>query len=372
MKKITTLFFLFASFISFSQSNLTVFNNGGQQFYVILNGIKQNSVPMTNVSISGVKNGSYSIKLIFADGKTGDIDKNFIIEEPSDITTSIVFKKGKGKLRLINMQPANGTATDTEAITFRQDNNSIYSDAPIIQTIKTEEINTATTTSGNGGVTIQQTGTAPSGTTQNGSMNVNVSETQNGQGMNQNISISNPNNPNEKMEMNVNVNVQDPTIGGENINMSVNMNGVGNDGSTQSQTSNTQITQTITTTTTTTTSGTQINSHETGTTSSPEQPVYLSISCKNILGDGDAMVIDLNNLILDDDRKEFIKSGLKDHCLTASQAYKIVETISFDDDRLEISKYLYDRMIDKDQGRTLMLLFNSDQSKLEFRDYMRK
>ena len=71
MKKIATLLFLFIGFISMAQSNLTVFNNNGQQFYVILNGIKQNSVPQTNVYITGIRNGSYALKLIFADGKTG-------------------------------------------------------------------------------------------------------------------------------------------------------------------------------------------------------------------------------------------------------------------------------------------------------------
>ena len=79
----------------FAQSNFTVFNNGGQKFFLIMNGIKQNSLAQTNVEVSGVKNGGYSVKLIFEDGKTGDIDKNFFIESASDINTKIVFKKGK-------------------------------------------------------------------------------------------------------------------------------------------------------------------------------------------------------------------------------------------------------------------------------------
>ena len=44
--------------VAFGQSNITVFNNGGQQFYVILNGVKQNFQPMTNVVVSGLKNGT--------------------------------------------------------------------------------------------------------------------------------------------------------------------------------------------------------------------------------------------------------------------------------------------------------------------------
>ena len=49
---------MIAAFV-YGQSNLTVFNNGGQKFYLIMNGIKQNSVAQTNVVVSGVKNGTY-------------------------------------------------------------------------------------------------------------------------------------------------------------------------------------------------------------------------------------------------------------------------------------------------------------------------
>ncbi|MFN5652222.1 MAG: hypothetical protein ACK465_01210, partial [Flavobacteriia bacterium] len=82
-------------------SNLSIFNNNGQQFYVVLNGIRQNSKPETNVQVSQIKNGSYAVKVIFADGKTPDIDKNFMIDAPYDITARIVFKKVNGKLKLM-------------------------------------------------------------------------------------------------------------------------------------------------------------------------------------------------------------------------------------------------------------------------------
>ena len=73
MKNIFLLILVASSFATFSQSNFTVFNNGGQSFYVILNGIKQNSLPQTNVVVGGLKNSAYAVKLIFADGKTADI-----------------------------------------------------------------------------------------------------------------------------------------------------------------------------------------------------------------------------------------------------------------------------------------------------------
>lgn len=96
MKNTITLIFLCLGTFIYAQSTLTVFNNGGQKFFVIMNGVKQNSIAQTSVAISGINNGSYSVKLVFADGKTGDIDKNFFLDAPSYITTRVIFKKGKG------------------------------------------------------------------------------------------------------------------------------------------------------------------------------------------------------------------------------------------------------------------------------------
>lgn len=372
MKKLTTLLFLFIGFISFCQSNLTVFNNGGQQFYVILNGIKQNSIPMTNVVVSGIKNGSYSIKLIFADGKTPDIDKNFFLDAPSDVTTKVVFKKGKGKLTLMGMEPTKGTASQEEAVVYRPNDSSVYSDAVVTQTVTTEEMITTHGNAGTGSGNVQSEtvnmnmGVTSNGQTQHVGTNVNVIETTNG--VNQTTTITDPNNPNGTVGMNVSINVNDPVNGGENVNMNINMTGMGTGTQTQTTQESTQYSQT--TTTTVTTSGTQTNNTSQSTNVVSNNPK--KVNCANVLNDGDALVEDLKNISMDDDRKAMIVADLKNYCLTGSQAYKIVETLTFDEDRLEISKFLYDRMIDKESGRTLFPLFNFDDTKIEFREYMNK
>ena len=431
---------------SFSQSNLTIFNNGGQQFYVILNGIKQNSVPMTNVSVGGIKNGSYSVKMIFADGKTADIDKNFFIDAPSDITTRVIFKKGKGKLQLIGMEPTIGANTAQGVITYRPDNTAIYSDAVTTQTVTTQQTttttNSGTTNGSNGNVAIIQSGNAQSGSTQNGSVNMNGTINTNGQAVNQTVTVTDPNNPNGTVGMNMNVNgtintnsnsngqgmnqtvtdpnnpngtvgmnisinVSDPQMGGENVNMSVNMNGMGTDTQTngenvnmsvnmngmgagtqtnstntsnQSNQGNTQYSQntTVTTTTTTTTSGTQTNTNNTAVNANntnvntSANAAHQVVTCKNIMNDADAFVLDIKEIMMDDDKKEFILSQLTNFCLTASQAYKITAALTFEDDRLVVAKFLYDRMIDKDKSNTLLPLFTFDDSKMEYAAYSRK
>lgn len=428
MKKITTLLFLLIGLVSFSQSNLTIFNNGGQQFYVILNGIKQNSVPMTNVSVGGIKNGSYSVKMIFSDGKTADIDKNFFIDEASDITTRVIFKKGKGKLQLIGMVPTVGANSSQGVITYRPDNSAVYSDAVVTtQTVTTQQTttNSGTTNSTNGNMTTKQGGNVQSGSTQNGSVNINgsINTNSNGQGVNQTVTVTDPNNPNGNVNMNMNVNgtinsnsnsngqggnqtvtvtdpnnpngtvgmnvsinVSDSQMGEENVNMSVNMNGMG--AGTQTNTTNTsnqgntQYSQNTTVTTTTTTTGTQTNTNNSSVNTNNSTNVNNStsstnsghpvVNCKNNMNDVDAFVLDIKEIMMDDDKKEFILSQLTNFCLTASQAYKITASLTFEDDRLIVAKYLYDRMIDKDKSNTLLPLFKFDDSKLEYAAYSRK
>lgn len=328
MKKIATILFLFIGFVSFSQSNFTVFNNDGKQFYVILNGIKQNSVAQTNVYVSGIKNGSYSVKLIFADGITADIDKNFFIEEPSDITTRVIFKDGKGKLQLIGMEPTKGMIKEESAVVYRPNDTAVYTDAVTVnQTITTTNTTSTTTNS----------------TNQSGNVN--------GETINMNVGI---NAGGTTQGMNVNINVNDPMM------------------NTQTTTGNVQQTQMTTTTTSVTTTGSQTQMNQNSGTTQVTSTSPAQITCKNILENADKMAEDLKDLMMDEDRVTAIKLDLEKYCLTANQAYKLVETLNFEDNRLEAAKYLYDRMIDKDKANVLFSLFNFDSSKIEFREYMNK
>ena len=455
MKKITTLLLLLFAFTANSQSNLTIFNNNGQQFYVIFNGIKQNSVPMTNVSVAGIKNGSYSVKLIFSDGKTPDIDKNFMLDEPKDITARVILKKGKLKLQLISSIPTKGVLTEGDFVIYRPNNTAVFSDAISgNQTVTTQETTTITTTNSTNGnavnttntsqgttgtAAVQQNGTNQNSTNQNGSvtiqvnggttgqqsgqagqvgmnvsvnggttgqqteqvgMNVNVNGGMTGQqteqvgmnvsvnggttgqqteqvGMNVSVNGGTTGQQTEQVGMNVTLNAQDPNIQNGAVNTSVNVNGTG---ITNASNVGTTVTQT-TTTTTVTTNGTTVNTNSNQqNTNSATVPVTTNSSntngnttiCVKTLGDVAAFVEDINSMTFDDDKKELILKDLKNHCLTAAQTYKIMETLTFEADRLEIAKYLFDRMLDKENGKTLLPLFTFDSTKMEFREYMRK
>jgi hypothetical protein len=435
MKAILISLFLISSQLIFAQSNLTVFNNDGKQFYVILNGIKQNAQPQTNVVVSGIKNGTYAMKLIFADGVTKDIDKNFWLETPSDITAKVFFKKGVGKVQLTAPVPAT-TSAGSGSVVYRPNDQAIYSDQQTVQT--TQTTTTTTTSSSSPQVSNSQTGgnaniqinasqqgtqqssnnqsvsttqTTNSSSSQTGTGGVNVSinvndPTNAGGGINMNMNVTDPTMQNSSTGMttgantqggaggvNMNVNVTDPTMqngttgmntgvntnngsGGVNMNMNVNGNmngGVGttvNSGS-SSQTSSSSTTITTTTTTVSTTgkpSGNTTTNNTTGTTSNN---TVKPGTCKTILGDDAAYVKKMKETTFEDDRVESIQTDFTNQCLVASQAYKIIETLTFSSNRLEMSKYLYLRIIDKDKGNVLLPLFTFDSEKEEFTEYMK-
>ena len=279
MKSILFFFSLSTCFILSSQTNLSIFNNSGQRFYVILNGIKQNSMPQTNVSVSGIKDGGYSVKLIFEDGKTRDIDRNFFIDAPSDITTRVVFKKGKGKLQLVSMLPASGSI-QSNSVTYRPNDTFIYSDQQSIQTNQPanptiNQNGAIQTTNSNSENFNPQTSTNQNSTNQNSStQNSTINTPSNNQQMNVNSSntvtntssnVSVGNTPqNVQLSVGVNANglngVPTDMLNG-NVNLNMNLNGNLNGSINEAQTTQTTITQS------------QTSSSSTNVISSQNQPI---------------------------------------------------------------------------------------------------
>jgi len=390
MKLILSVFITLVSVFSMAQSNLTIFNNGGQQFYAILNGIKQNSQPQTNVYISGIKNGGYSLKIIFADGKTADVDKNLFIESPSDITTRITFKKGKGKLQLVSLVSTEGVITPG-AVIYRPSDAAVYSDAVVLTT--TVQSTTTQTTNGNSNTNAQVPTTNP-----NANFNMNVSgngidpNMQNGNvGISINVSGMDPNMQNGNMGVNMNVNATgldqqvNPNANvnvnasgmtqtvtpsnNANINMNVNANGM----NTQQTPGQTSIT--TTTTTTTTNSGGNVNYQTNNQQNQINTQANVNtsgaiIACNRTLNNLPTFLEELKDQRFEDDRIESVKLALNSTCLTTEQAGKIVELFTFDENKLEVAKFLSDRLMDRENATALVKLMTFDSNKMEFRKYV--
>jgi len=90
-----------SSLILKAQNDLVVFSEQGEQFYVVINGVKQNAKPETNVKVTGLKHSTVKGKIIFADGKTPDLDQTvYLMSGGSEVNgyefVYLVKKKEKG------------------------------------------------------------------------------------------------------------------------------------------------------------------------------------------------------------------------------------------------------------------------------------
>src|SRR6218665_208943 len=181
MKRLYFAFFaaiVLSTALHAQNNNLVVYSQDGLKFTVILNGIRQNSQPETNVKITGLNAPNYSMKIIFANGLP-DIDQNIYCMEGGNLSrntefsNAIVYKKGKYKLRFASVAPINaggqhnphqnvvcynsgptppppacappphGTSTTTNTVETTTTNVGLFG-------VSTTTTTTTTTTSGNG------------------------------------------------------------------------------------------------------------------------------------------------------------------------------------------------------------------------------
>ncbi len=488
MRIFTLIALLFVGLQVMAQSySLTIFNNGGQQFFVIMNGIKQNSLPLTNVKIGSLSQGSYEVKLIFADGKTADINKKIYLEEPGDYLARVTFKKGKGKLQYFGTTgggtQAPGGSTN---VIYRPSEQAVYSDQPVVQTptapvtstpnqgsvgttatvtssqtpnsaatsttvqgsSTSMSSSTTATTSGNGqtgGINMDVNMTDPSNTGNGGvGSTTTVVDPVTGETIQMNVGISmsgvDPNNPGIDTQtsttstssssqtpnsagttttvqgsstamsssttattsgnaqtggINMNVNMTDPSntgnggvgstttvvdpVTGETIQMNVGISMSGmdpNNSGMNTQTTTTTTSSSSSTSTSTTTTNVQqnvnISTSGTQTPSTPPAPKQpMSVTCSEMFT-STTYVDELKRMTFDEDRLTSIQSTLKTKCLTSGQAYKVLETLTFSGDRLEMAKFMYMRLTDPINAMTLSELFTFDSEKEEFETFVKQ
>lgn len=114
MKKILFLISLsLFSLSSFAQySNLTIFSEEGTPFYLILNGVRQNQNPETNIRVNGLINEYYTAKIIFNKEGMLPVEKNYLqVVDLNKTRGEVTYKigrtnKGKIKLRYFSFTPA--------------------------------------------------------------------------------------------------------------------------------------------------------------------------------------------------------------------------------------------------------------------------
>jgi len=351
MKKIilTNVFAILAILSGIGQqtSNLIIFASDPTPFYAIVNGIKQNAEPQTNVKITGLSNNQNHVKVVFADGVAADIDKNFYFESMNvEVTARIVSTKKGYKLRYFGEVAMGQAATNDQQVQI------VYHtvEAPAVNNVVIDETVTTTTSTS---------------TTTN---SINDSELNS---MGSNISISDNS---DGMEENVNMNV---SVGGLELNMNVNVNENGMDnnmGMDVDMTDNMETSHTSTTTTTTTTTST--SGVNTGTQVQAAAPVvYVSgyngaTGCIPPLSDVNAIRNAIEEESFSDDKIIVAKQALKGKCLSVQNVIYISESFDFEDGKLEFAKFAYNCTYDIDNFYQVNKIFDFSSSKEELNEYI--
>ena len=268
-------------------SNAIIFTDNGERFTAILNGLRQNEKPETNVKVEGLNANFYKLKIIFEDAALGQKNFNMSID-PGTETTYIIKKNSKNEyvIRPMSMVPiaeAPPTNPNTSVV--------VYDPGAAPYTGETTVTQQTTTTTSNG---------SPGGS--GVSMGVNVNDA------------------------------------GGNFSMNVS----GYDGST------TMNSQTTTVTTTTTTSSMPPPSVP---PPSPvyHMPGYNGpVGCDYPMdrGDFDSMKGSITSKSFEDSKLTLAKQVINSNCLLSAQVREVMQLFTYEESKLDFAKYAYGRTYD--------------------------
>ena len=347
MKHFTLTILLFTlTLAGFSQStgDVEIFSEDGQPFYAVINGVKQNATPETNVRITGLEGEAQRLKIIFEDTRIPVVTKNLYV--PLDhLTTYRIKKNRRGDYKVRGYgEPVALTSTQ------EQTGQTVvaYHKTPIQEnsgktTTKTETTTTETTTTNSdegGNVNIDvDTGTNGGNQTEGVSMNVNVSE--NG------------------MNMDVKVNGE-----GSGVNTSVSGSGDGTG-------ANSSVSSSTTTTTTTSSSSTNTNT-EVSTEESAVPGYTGTIGCTYPMSSTEFSEAksSIEDKSFEDSKMTLAKQVIKNKCVTAEQIADFMNLFDFEDSKLELAKFAYDYTYDQDNYYKVNDAFDFEMTIEELNEYI--
>lgn len=166
MKKIYTLLCInvLALSIAIAQNNnLIIYSQDGIRFTVILNGVRQNMQPETNVKITQLNAPNYQVKLIFSNNMP-DLNQTIYLMYGGDITQNTEYTyalsnvKGKYKLKFKSAAPINGNAIQNipnqTVVIYNQQGNTVIPSNGTTTTTTTSSTSTTTTTGSPGNVGV--------------------------------------------------------------------------------------------------------------------------------------------------------------------------------------------------------------------------
>jgi hypothetical protein len=313
------------TFAQVSNNNLVVFSQDGDKFSLIVNGLRQNEKPETNVKVTGLNAPNYKVRVIFENAGLAPIDQNiYMMDGGENVTnkeiTYVITNTKKGmKLRgqsVADITPQGAAAPGQVIYVF----NPSGSASPYSTTTTTSTTGTTTTTGGTSTGVIMTTTTPPTGE----QTTTTVSD-----GMGGTTSTTTTTTTTGTTD-NVNVGMNAGGVGvGININITDGMGGT--------------ATSTSTTTTTTTSSSSTTSS---GTTT----PVTTTTSSQCVFpmsaSDFENAKKSVSGQSFEDQKLKIAKQVLNTNCMSTSQVKEIMGLFSFEETKLDWAKFAYGKTTD--------------------------
>jgi len=300
-------------------SNAILFTENGEKFTVILNGLRQNENPETNVKLVGLNAEFYKLKIIFSDETIGEKSFNMAIQLGTE-STYVIKKNNKNDyvLRPVSM------------IDLAQ----APSPAPVTHTAA--PVNNVTTAPAS--VTQQTTTTTTTGTPVGASVSMGVNVNDNGGGINMNVS------------------------------------GFDEGGAvTTTQQTTTQQTTTVTTTSSTT----ALPPAPMYQDPPPPPPSYLPgyngpVGCGQPMlpGDFESMKKSISSKTFEESKMTIAKQIINANCLLSGQVREVMLLFTYEDSRLDFAKYAYGKTYDIGNYYKVNDAFTFESSIDDLNDYI--
>lgn len=319
------LFLASALGVNGQNSNAVFFSENGERFFVIINGLRQNQSPETNVKITGLNPTTYKVKIIFNDKSLGAVDKNIYLEDYKEY--SYVIKK-KSESEIAKSSKKIGKALEKNFLGNPSDT-VVVEDKPDWYVIRPNSVfdlpRPQYSGSSAGNYSPAQTTTT---TTQTSTTVVN------------------------------------PPAGGTQFSMSVNLGGAGGNVGMNVSASD-GFYQESTTTTTVTTSG--------STGAHYEMPGYSGpVGCPWPMSEPDFQKAKqtISSKSFDDSKLTIARQIINSNCLFSKQVKEIMVLFSFEDTRLDLAKYAYGYTFDKGNYFCVNDAFDFESSIDELNSYI--
>lgn len=330
-KLLLSLFFALTAFGLYAQDcNVVLFSENGEQFYVILNGLRMNDTPQTNVKIDELKMPNYKLKVIFEDPNLGSMDKNLYLKPGYEVVYTIKKnRKGLYKLGYVSEAPlAQAPPAPREQVVIH------YGAPQTTETVVVEETTTTTTTNSGGGTTGGNSG----GTSDNVSIDMNVG------GFGMDVSVTTTESGHDHGH--------DHDHG---MHTTTNMDGFSS--------------TTSTTTTTTTTSG---GGGDVIFQDDPMPGYSGNTGCAYPMDQGEfeSAKGSIRSKSFEDSKMSIAKQVTKANCMTAAQVRQVMECFDFESSKLEYAKFAFDFAYDQGNYYKVNDAFDFESSIEELDEYI--